>query len=322
MFHRSYLRLAWQTAWRHKRLWILGLLAGLINNGGMLNIVFRAFHRASGEATLVNLFEGSQPGGSAIILYLQKLALVAPTRLGTTVAIIILALVALLALALCAEASLIKSIPLVDRGKKPAEFLEHKLELLTNLFGLNALTRLGLIALTALSAWALFALATNTLSGDALVTFAIMILFVPLTLLLGYFGIFGAIEIVAKKQNIIGAVVATTKVLTKHWLTIAEMAVVLFLVNLLASLAVVVGVLILSVPYLIALSIATSLGSGFLWLATITLGAVLMTLYGLAVFGMTTTFTYAAWYHAYAAFNKRQTIASKLERLLHHFFPL
>ena len=318
-FHRSILRQAWQTTWKHKRLWLLGILAGLVNTGGVLNITFRTFHRLSPELTWRSYLEGSMPGATTILLYVQKLALVSQTRLGLTVAVILIALIALAVLALCAQAGLIKAIPLVDRGRKLGHFTNHSLTTLGQLLGLDFLARLAMLLLTFGTGLAIVKLVSHTVTGNALITFGLLLIFIPISLLIGYLSVFAAIEVVIKGQGIIHAVQNTWRVLTKHWLPIAELTVLLFFVNLLASFTAIVAVVLFAVPYLVSLKTATVVGSGFLWLGTMAFGAVFIILIGLLIFGWMTASTYAAWYHAYEKLGNRPSVTSKLERVFQHF---
>ncbi len=312
--YRPILQAAWRTTWRHKRLWFFAVLAGLASAGSVVDIVFRTFNQSAAREGARPLLEGSMIGVTTLFSYIQKLTLVSPIRLQFTMTIVIGGLIALALLIAAGQISLIQGFR--GKGKKTAAFLRHTHRLMGRVLAVDVLARLTMIALSLTVAAAFMALRTETVAGDALVNLAVFLVFIPLALIISYFSVFTVIEVVQRHQSIWSAFKATWQVLKKHWLPITELGVILFLVNLVVSLATVIALVLGSVPYLLALRGATLVGSGILWTATITIGTLFFFALICLFFAFMTTFTYATWFEAYEKFGRRSSITSKIERVI------
>lgn len=294
------------------------MLAGIINSGSVFQIVANTFKGEALHTGLRGYLEQSVAGATTIFAYVQKIALTSPTRLTITVTCILLAMLLLSVLALCAQAELVGAIPALDHKKKIPSLFSRTTRELGKVLAIDLLFRAVLIVLS-LGATLLFAiLAHPSATVNALVNFSVLIVFIPLALLVSYLSIFSVIETIAKKKTVKASIRASAEVLVRHWLPITEMAVLLFFINAIFSGAVVAAVLLFAVPYLLFLKASILVGSGLLWILTITFGAVLLCLIVLALFGFATSFTYAAWYHLYERFGKTSRIVSKLERIAKH----
>lgn len=316
--HRPILRQAWQSVWKHKRLWIFGVFAGVVNSGSVFQIVAHAFKSEALHGGLRGYLEQSVAGATTIFAYVQKITLTSPARLTITVTCILLATLLLGVLALCAQAELVGAIPALDRKKKTPSLFSRTLRELGKVLAIDLFFRVVLILLS-LGATVLFAvLAHPSATVSALVNFSVMIVFIPLALLTSYLSIFSVIETIAKKKSVGASIRASAEVLFRHWLPITEMTLLLFFVNAVFSGVVLAIVLLFAVPYLLFLKASILVGSGLLWMLTITFGAILLCLIVLTLFGFATSFTYAAWYHLYERFGQTTRIASKLERIAKH----
>ncbi len=315
--YRPLIAKAWQTTWHHKKLWIVAVLAGVANSGSVIDIVFRTFKRAADLPSAHTLLEGATPGAASLARYVQTLTLVSSQRIQVTVCLAMLAVVLLALLTAIGQANLIHVLPLAERNKRYKLFMPDWTTI-GRILGVNIVMRFTMIVVSLIVGGLMFALKTGTAGGDALVIFAILLAFVPTALLISYLSIFSVIEVVARRRSVFGSIKASFHVLTRHWLPMTELAVVLFFVNLIITVATIGSILVFAVPYLLSLRGATLSGSGILWISVIAVGTFLAFLLVLMFFGLMTTFTYALWYYAYEKFGKRTSIASKIERVMHY----
>lgn len=315
-FHRHILTEAWQSAWNHKRLWLFGLLAGLVNSGSVLQIVATHLRPETTQHGLRGLLESSIAGATTVFLYVQKLTLTSPTRLTVTVSCILLGLLIVGFLAVCAQAELIWAIPALDRKKKTPPFFSRSWKEIGRVLTIDAVFRLTLIALSVLATVLFGVLSPQTIEANVVLNFALLTIFVPLTLLASYLSIFTVIEAIVNDLSVSNALGASLQTLRRHWLIMSELGVLLFFIHLLFSVAALVLLLLFAVPYLLLLKGIFLTGSFVLWISLVVSGVILLTLLLGALFGLMTALTYAVWFHAYERVGKKPSSISKIERII------
>jgi len=318
--HRPVLTKAWQMTIQHKELWLFGIFAMLLNSGGVVNITFRAFKRATGEGTVRELVEGSIPGSGTIITYFQELAVVGAGRIVVTTIILTLLLALLIYVGLVAQTSLISNLHNL-RGKKKVRLTQtfrHTTKKLLQILGVDLLARLAMTGVLLISSGLFLTLSTTNVAAGVIANIAILLVLVPASLLIGYLSIFALVEVVVADKGVFHAIEDAWIVLQKNWVAVTELALILFLVNLAVTILTIGTILLFLVPFLLVFVGALFTGVSALWIGTIALGTICITVIVLAYGGLLTTFTYATWYQLYKKLGQKKRFRSKLDRLLLH----
>ena len=316
--YRPILAKAWRTAWHNKSLWILGALAGVMNTGSVVDVVLRTFKQASDVSWQQTLLHGSVPTSATWQLYLTQWELMSEPRRTVTGILLLLLIAVFVWFATAAQTALIHGITQTKNRKPDLSFKTlwaQPVGTHLRVFSIDVLARVAMTVLLLVTSALFLTLHDGTILGGLIANFAILVLFIPITLIIGYLSVFSLMEAVVNKQGIVASIKASWKIFQKHWIAVSEIAVVLFLISLAVAVVLVLAILLFTVPYLIVFAAATYTGLSAAWIGTIFVGTVLLVLLILAFFGFLTTFTYAAWYHAYERLAKGG-ILSKIQRFV------
>ena len=322
--YRPILKNAWKITWHHKRLWMLGIFAGLLNTGSVLNVLIGAFKRPSAPPAnhiLEWLFRESVPGVKTLTLLIQKTILVSQDRLVWLLCLLTIVLFILLYLATSGQDALIRILSKTKMTEKTGirELFRHGHEILWHLFTVNILGKLALSALLAGSTLLFVNLASEQLLLNLLGNVAVLLFFIPLVLLVGGISMLAIIETSTRETPVFKSIKTSAQMTWKHFLPITEMIILLFLINLGFSIIAVIALLLASVPYLILTASILVIHSGALWIGAMLAGAVILFVIILSFFGFATVFTYATWIELYKRMQQKNGILSKVERLIKHF---
>ncbi len=316
--YRPILREAWRLTWERKALWVFGIFAGLLSTGGVVEILIRSFRQIETTGELLwRLMSGSFLGTETFGLYVQQLLLLNPARVTATGTILIVLALLLLIVAIRSQASLIHGL-----------FSHHHLSVSETWHGgrghfwsvlaLTILTRLTYLLVVIVTALPLVLFLSRSTLGNALLFFALFLVFFPLTIITSFVSTLALIHLVRERLGLIHAIHATFRLFTRHRLAAFEPGFILFVLVSLGFFVFLSLILILAVPYsiLITLALLTSLQTVFmvvLGIGVITLGALFLAFTGAAV-----TFQHAAWVGFYRRMTHRVQagkILAKLERL-------
>lgn len=314
--YRPILAKAWKTSWHHKGLWILGAVAGVLNTGSVFDIALRTFKQASDVSWQQSLLHGSLPSSATWQVYASQWVLMSEPRRIVTGVLLLLLIVAVLWFATAAQTALIHGIVRTKDRKPDLSLLtlaRQPARMHGRVFLIDLVARLAMTLLLLLTSILFLWLHDGSPLGELVANFAVLVLFVPVTLIIGYLSVFSLVETVVNAKSVIASIRAAWQIFRKQWVGICEIAVVLFVISLGVSALLIATILLFTVPYLLIFTAATYTGLSGLWGATIFIGTVLLVLTVIAFFGFLTTFTYATWYHAYERFGKGGVI-SKLQR--------
>ncbi|MEK7665975.1 MAG: hypothetical protein AAB337_03825 [Patescibacteria group bacterium] len=313
--YRDILKQAVQTTWHHKELWFFGLFAGLLNTGSVIDVIVRLVRDTLSGTSLTELVVRAIPGLSSFVQYLQTLSLIDTTRQILTGGALVFGFVLLLLLSINGQANLFHRLK--QRGKNT--WWHPSGLVLVRLLGLNALWRIALALVHVFSTAVISSFVSTDPATQVLVTFAMLVVTIPLTLLLGCLTIFAMIEIVTKKKTILIALGDSWNIIRHHLTAVTEVAVLLFLVGLLGTLILIGAIFLLAIPYLFLLLLSLAMNSMLIWMIVMLLASVSGLILVLAFGGFMTSLVYATWYGAYQKFAKRTAIVSKLERMVVQF---
>jgi hypothetical protein len=305
-------------AWRERWLWPLAILAGLIQTGGILD-AFLVSSRDVGSQS-ITLFDASW---NATFHAMWTNVAHAPDTLGSISAVegVVLSLtivVITIGLSLISQGGLIFGIGGTVRGGRPGlrDCLRAGARHLPRVFALNAVT-LGLMWLARFLMLLPLTLYAGTPStGLAVASVGMTILYVIAVLSLTAIHFFALNNIVLEEGHVAESIERALILLRNSWLTIIEVAILLFLVGVLTFVGGVILFLAMGLPILLillgALLVNAALLAEFAWLLWATLFFVIMLMAG----AFNLSFQYRAWHHLYRRLGEGQALA-KIHRWLH-----
>ena len=305
-------------AWRERWLWPLALLAGLIQTGGILD-AFLVTSRNVGLQS-VTLFDASW--SSTFQIMWMRIAQ-APDTIDAILAtegivLSITVMVITIGLSLIAQGGLAFGIGGTVRGGRPGlrDCLRAGAAYLPRVFALNIVT-LGLMWLARFLLLLPLTLYTDQPSVRLAVASAGMsLLYVIATLSLTAIHFFALNNIVLEKGHVASSLERGLILLRGSWLSIIEVALVLFAVGVASMIAGVTLFLVMGLPVLLillgAVLVNANLLAEFAWFVWALLFIITMLIAG----AFNLSFQYRAWHHLYKRLGEGQALA-KIHRWLH-----
>ena len=321
--YRSLLKQAFSLAWKNKYLWFFGLFASLTVAGGSWeyqiitqnfgqNLVDSSYYNLSGLLALGDLLKNFFSGFVNLFRF-DFLTIINVLTLLLAAAII---LVLFIWLAVTSQAALVDSTKKILTAGKKKIIITIRSGLTAgqrhfwSVLGLNILTKVLIsLALFIISLPLLFMVVSNAsiLSAIYIILFVI---FIPIGTGLSLMIKYAISYKVLDNQSFIGSLEKSGKLFKENWLVSLEMAVILFLINLLIGGLLLVGMAVFLLPLFLL-----GLGFNLAWL-TILIALVAIVLVILTG-SFLTTFQIAAWTGLFLNLKERGGLA-KLERLFKH----
>ncbi|MFH1631854.1 MAG: hypothetical protein ABIA47_02405 [bacterium] len=290
---------SWRVAWTHKELWPVAIAAGLVNTGAVFNGVMESFLRVR-PADQVD-FETLRyivDAAPWLALYIKSTLTLEPMRIAAILIVlfIIIAVVAIVVISaqqmlITGALSVRKNRPLSLKGQFKALRHMHFWRILAVDIGLCIST----CVLISLSSLALAALLTGAFGIDLFVFAGIYTILLPLLFALNLLGMFALINVVRLDKGIIKALTRGLKLLHGHWLASLEVALGLFIINLIATIALWLILIIYAIPAILIFIVAFNTGSMLLFSVVSFIAALGALLIVLAYSGAITTFNHAVW---------------------------
>lgn len=299
MLYRPFLREAWRRTWERKSLWIFGIFAALISTGGVMDTALRAIENVTHTASLlVNLADASFIGYDTASRYISQLALLGSQRVS-----LLLTIATLVGILLIVIATLSQGVLILGAGKtSPKGFTllwREALPHFWSLFLIGLLNKLLMVILVGLMTLPLLLVSLSTTLGNGILFVALMLLFVPASIIVNVIYMFALIDVVETGAHPLSAIHTGLKLFGKQWLATFEYGLILFFTVLGAGLILLIAMTLLFIPF--SILYATFLLSGsFSWfLITSTVSALLLVALILLFSGACVTFQYSAWYYFY-----------------------
>ncbi len=252
-YRRQVLQQALSIVWRKKYLWFLGFFAGLFAYGGETDILFRNTSSPSWlQDNLAAFREVVQAGGADKFLEALKNFFTGNFlyALGFLAAIL-LTMVAVFWLVFISQGALVRIVGKSDERKPTGLFdgLSVGGDTFWRIVGLNIITKLFIwgmwVILAGLPAIAYFLYK----QPQWLTTFTIGALLVslPVTIIVSFLTKYATAFIVLGGQNIIESLRKAWRMFTQNWLVSIELAIIIYFINLAATI-VVAGIVTLLIP--------------------------------------------------------------------------
>jgi len=245
--YRPIVKRSWQIAKANPSLWLFGLFAIFVSSGGELEILLRALYnqQSSGiiEAFVTSFSqgwaEGSQMANAGFWLNSWSFLL---NNFGSAISVVAFLVAVLLVsiffvwLTISSQIALIKNISLINKNKKSSlkEGFEFSLDNFWPVFVIVVVLRLVIITLLAFLGWELWLLASAGLWGKALYALSFL-LFVGGVLLLSFLLKYQIFYVLLKKQKLAVAFKSGWQLFLKNWLISLEMALLMFIAYLAAT---------------------------------------------------------------------------------------
>lgn len=298
-FYRHILADAWGAVKSAKVLWLLGFFVSFLGNGGVYELLIQGTGRLGLRQDFGGAFAmaGILPSG-------ERFAEAVGTIGGfdTAVALLIgLTVLAMLGLAVwvvvSAQGGLIAGLRDALKGRKVAfgEAFSAGAEVFWPLFTLNLFSRLAVMSLFYLLLALLVLLLAKATLLSSLAYLVGFLVAVPLTVVIGFITIYAACYVTIHRLTFIQALDSALALFRRYWLVSLEMAVILFVINVLVAfvLGAIMGAVGLALlPFIVGASL---LQSGPALGAVLALAAVAAVAVLAIVGSGLAAFQYAAW---------------------------
>lgn len=276
------------------RLCFLGILAGLINTGAVLEIGFRVLTPVDPNASLTKLFlTNAIPGFDSLRLFFNQFALLSPVRATITIILINVVLLILIVLAVLAQKGLIKG-GLSKRKLKTEQLLKIRPINFSRILVVDVTAKILVGTLLALSSIPLVMFHTSILE-NTIAAFVTLVILIILILIISLFSILTIASIVRGKHTLSKAIEETWIVFKKHPLVCFETALLLFLFSLAGAVAVFLFWLLLWLPYSLAFTVAVITSSTYVTSVVSLVIGVIGTVVTVLVGGIITAYQYVVW---------------------------
>ena len=305
-------------AWRERWLWPLALLAGLIQTGGILD-AFLVSSRNVGLQS-VTLFDASWASTFQVMWMrvTQAPDTLAAIAASEGIVLSLTVMVITIGLSLIAQGGLIFGIGGSVRGGRPGlrDCLRAGAKHLPRVLALNAVT-LGLLWLARfLMLLPLTLFAGQPTPALALASVGMSLLYVIAVLSLTAIHFFALNHIVLEEGHVAQSLERGLVMLRNSWLSIIEIAIILFGVGIATMIGGLLLFLVMGLPVLLilmgAVLVNANLLAEFAWFVWAMLFIVIMLMAG----AFNLSFQYRAWHHLYKRLEQGVALA-KIHRWLH-----
>jgi hypothetical protein len=319
-FYRRILSDGWAIAWQHKQLWIFGFFATLLGFGGAFEAFFGTLRQAADAlpgAAAQGSLSAFVPGFASV----RAMILFSPTPALALAIFILLALLlgAVFAwMTVVSVGALVSDTRKISRGGEPtfADGVKSGTESFWPLLVVNVAVKVVEFLALAVTAMNLHALLRDGSVWSGFAYVGSYIALAVITFIASMIAIFGSIIVVAKKDHPSHAVPAAWKIVREHWLVMLEMSVLLVVASLAIGIAGTLPVLLLSVPLIFLIAVASSMGATVAVSSLFGLTAALLIVGAACVGALVTTFSTAAWTLLWSELAER-TPAAILHRWAH-----
>lgn len=319
--YRNILSSAWKNTWHHKYLWFFGLFAALIGNGGELEVFFRSFNDRMQGGFFVWL-RGIASTGIFSLEALKNIGRLMVEDTGTMFLLIFTLLLILVLGGFLIWLVIASQIAIVNNTANDKLGKKHDIQI-----GISAATKrfwpvLGLNFIIKLFAYILFGILTvpivMTLTKGGVLAYGILfvilyIVFIPLILFFSFIIKYAIAYTVIKEENFLEAIKSGWNLFIKNCLISIEMTFILFFINFFVAFALILILLVLSVPFLFIVVFSNALA--YINLLFIFVGAIILFIIFTAFAGsILATFQISAWTYLFIELETKGGV-SKIKRI-------
>lgn len=322
-FYRDLLHDAWQTAWHNRLGWILAIGAGLLQTGGIIDVLYRVFQQHLTLLTstqranaLWNTWESSKQiviaGGTRFGQIMTGI------KLGETFLLALLLGLTVLALAIVCQGALVYLIGARGRFTKPTlrEALKVGGERFWAVAALNFLPA-GAYIFAWFICLAPFGTLIKLTTSTAVIGYVVA---VTIALILGFIAtalhLLALQDVVLQETHVLPAIQKAWDLTRRSWLTLLEASLGLFIIGVVIFLVSFAAFVILVLPLLAIVGIAIVLQAPTIANTVLMLCLLFFIVMMGSAGGFTITFQYIVWNRLSSRLQKNLAIA-KIVRSVH-----
>ncbi|HBW74279.1 MAG: hypothetical protein UX10_C0002G0013 [Candidatus Magasanikbacteria bacterium GW2011_GWA2_45_39] len=280
---------------RHKKyLWLFGLLAAFLGNGGALELFIKVFSQiVNSSVTFTESVRMVLTGWRALPWASDTISL-AVVLVAILIAIGILFLIAVV----LGHGALILSCAQIHKSK---EAKQPKMWLVAwrsfwPLAGVVVLFKLLIVSAVGIAVWPLHLILAGRATAWLTVLFPFIFLGVICFILIcSFLSFFAASFILLEKDELPNAIAKSWQLFMDHWLVSVEMAGVTFLASTVAGLAAVFGIVLLAVPFSVVAALSFVYVVPIIGIVSIFISSILALMFVFYVGSLLATFQTAAW---------------------------
>ncbi|MFA5155113.1 MAG: hypothetical protein WC453_01635 [Patescibacteria group bacterium] len=318
--HRALLKQAWQVSWKHKYLWFLGLFASLTAAGGSWeyqlmtqnvnqDLINGSYYRLNGILVVATVVKNFLAGLADLIHYdfwtiLNALSLLIAT---------FLLLAVFVWLAIVCQAALVGDVKRIGDSKKKEPLMNLRDSLTAghkhfwSVLALNIMIRIIVSFVFFLIGLPLLFMVIGDSGTLAAVYTVLFVIFIPVAVSLSLLLKYAIAYRVLENRSFVASLERAGRLFRRHWLVSLEMAVILFIINFLASGAIFIVLALFLLPLLLF-----GLIFKLVWLVMLVM---LLAIAIIIVCGsILTTFQVATWTDLFLRLREKGGLA-KLERI-------
>ncbi|MFH1433674.1 MAG: hypothetical protein ABIG32_02175, partial [Candidatus Uhrbacteria bacterium] len=310
--HRPLLFKAAQLLWKRKLLGLLGILAGIVNTGAVLEVAFRTFSPVDASLPLAQQFAYNIiPSFDGWRLWLIQFGVIDPVRAMATFVILFAVVLILVVLAVRAQGALINGA-LTRRKITTTKLMRLKTRVFVRVLLIDLAAKIIVAALLAFSTIPL-GLFGNGAVSNTIASFVVLVLFIAIMIGVSAISILAIISAVYADKDLTDSLHEAWTLLKKNPLYIIEVAVLLFLIQILGFIILSLALLVLWIPYLLAYLGAVLTTTTVLTAVVSLLAAGIAFLIVIIGTGYLTAYQYIVWALVYQKLQGRKIIP-KLHR--------
>lgn len=312
--YREVVKEAFEITRRKKYLWLFGLLAAFLGNGGALELFIKVFSQIVNRGvTFTESLRIALTGWRTLPWATDTISL-AIVLIAVLIAIAILFLIAVV----LGHGALVLSCAHIHKGK---DIKQTKMWLMAwrsfwPLAGVVVLFKLLIVSAVGIAVWPLHLILTGSAGAWLTILFPFIFLGVVCFILIcSFLSFFAASFILIEKKELLDAIGMSWQLFADHWLVSIEMAGVTFLASLIAGFAVLLGVALLAVPFSVIAALSFVYVVPVIGIVSIFISSFLALMFVFYIGSLLATFQTSAWVILFLRMREGRA-GSKLLRLL------
>jgi len=318
--YRNILKQAWQITWHSRWLWLFGLFAAVLGNGGIFNILINNIASVQNQGAIITNLNSLFAQGSIGAIGASFVEVLSNLNFASFLVLLLILVFGLfiLWLAIVTQGGLISGGFRLHKNQ-PTSFKEswqRGLAKFWPVLWLNVATRVITYLLLVILGLPFFFLyvATQNLVWQWFLLVVSFMIFIPVAIIIALLVQYAIMFVVVKNSEIKMSVKESWELFKKNWIVSIEMAVVLFIINILAGLGLLISALFILLPFLILGFLGVYFTINSLFVLAIILGGLVLVITVFIFGAILSVFKTTAWVILFTRLTEG-TIIPKLLRL-------
>ncbi len=280
--YRAILKQAWRISWKNKFLWFFGFFASLISFTTEFKVISRTLGQDTGIRALNNIkiFLSTGIFSKNAWMNIVELTKTDPKSIVLLISIFLLLLIVIAFFAWLSTASqigIIDSVNKIIKQKKEKLSIKNSLKIGSKkfwpVFIMNTAISLVINITYLLIGFLLILVIVKNQALATIIYGIIFIIFIPISLFISFIIKYAIAFMIIENKKFFKSIKQGWILFTENWLISVEMAIVLFLINIIAfTLLSIISFVGFYLFFSLALSAIFVLSSGFLFWAILTIG--------------------------------------------------